>query len=412
MDLTPTERTQTLRAELLDFMDAHVYPAEAVYEEQRRAADAAHTLPSVVEDLKAEAQRRRLWNLFLPDPQWGPGLTNLEYAPLAEISGRSIVLAPEAMNCSAPDTGNMEVLAGWGTPEQQQRWLVPLLAGELRSCFGMTEPAVASSDARNMETRLERDGDEYVVTGRKWWSTGSADPRCKVAIVMGVSDPDAPPYARHSMVLVPLDALGVTIERDLTVFGFSDQHGHGEVTYDHVRVPAANLLGEEGRGFAIAQSRLGPGRIHHCMRLIGLCERAIDLMLDRVRSRDAFGGPLAEQGVIQEWIALSRIEVDQARLLVLRTAWLIDTVGAKTARAEVAAIKVAAARTACQVLDRAIQTFGGAGLSQDFPLAYGYAQARYLRIADGPDEVHLRTIARHELKREIIGASARGNVVA
>jgi acyl-CoA dehydrogenase len=400
MDFAPSERVAELSAQLLGFMAEHVYPAESVYAEQMREASDHHALPPVIEELKAEARRRGLWNLFLPDGRWGAGLSNLEYAPLAEITGRSIVIAPEAVNCAAPDTGNMEVLVRWGTEEQQQRWLVPLLEGEIRSCFGMTEPGVASSDATNIETTIERDGDDYVVNGRKWWSTGVSDSRCRVCIVMGITDADAPPYDRHSMILVPLDADGVTIERDLSVLGFTDQHGHGEVVFDAVRVPVANLIGAEGQGFAIAQGRLGPGRIHHCMRLIGLCERAIDLMVARARNRTAFGGPLSEQGVIQEWIALSRIEVEQARLLVLKAAWMMDTVGDKEARTEIAAIKVAAARTACAVLDRGIQTFGAAGLSQDFPLAYGYAQARYLRIADGPDEVHLRTIARRELRRE------------
>jgi acyl-CoA dehydrogenase len=409
MDFTHGVRTSALQKQLLAFMDEHVYPAETVYERERREAADAHALSPVVEALKAEARVRGLWNLFLPDARWGAGLTNLEYAPLAEIMGRSVVLAPEALNCAAPDTGNMEVLARYGTPEQQERWLVPLLEGEIRSCFGMTEPDVASSDARNMRTRIERDGDHYVVNGRKWWSTGALDQRCEVAIVMGITSRAAAPYRRHGMVLVPLDTPGVTIVRDLTVLGFTDQHGHGEIRYDDVCVPVGNLIGAEGDGFAIAQGRLGPGRIHHCMRAIGLSERALDLMIARVREREAFGGRLADQGVIQEWIALSRIELEQARLLVLKAAWLMDTVGSKAARSEISAIKVVAARTACAVIDRAIQAFGGAGVSQDFPLAYAYAHARTLRLVDGPDEVHLRSIARNELARHVAPTGAEAS---
>jgi acyl-CoA dehydrogenase len=345
-----------------------------------------------------------LWNLFLPDDKHGPGLTNLEYAPLAEITGRSIEIAPEAINCAAPDTGNMEVLAMFGTPEQQERWLQPLLEGEIRSCFGMTEPDVASSDATNMATTIVRDGDDYVINGRKWWSSGAMDPRCEIAIVMGLSNPDGPRYAQHSMILVPLDTPGVKVERDLSVFGYHDQHGHPEVSYTDVRVPRENIIGQEGMGFAIAQARLGPGRIHHCMRAIGMSERALELMVDRVRHRVAFGRPLAAQGVVREWIAESRIEIEQARLLVLKTAWMMDTVGNKHAQKEIAAIKVIAARLACRVTDRAIQAFGGAGVSGDFPLAALYAGARALRLADGPDEVHLRAVARLELAgREAFG---------
>jgi acyl-CoA dehydrogenase len=356
-------------------------------------------LPPIVEELKARARECGLWNLFLPDDRWGAGLSNLEYAPLAEITGRSPHMAPEALNCSAPDTGNMELLVAFGTPEQQQRWLAPLLNGEIRSCFGMTEPDVASSDPTNLATRIRRDADEYVITGRKWWSTGTGDPRCKVAIIMGVSDPEAEPHRRHSMILVPLDTPGVDVIRDLTTFGYTDQHGHGEVVYDDVRVPAANLLGEEGAGFAIAQARLGPGRIHHCMRAIGMAERSLELMVARAQARTAFGGPLAEQGVIATWIAESRIEIEQARLLVLKAAWLMDTVGNKAARTEIAAIKVVAARMLATVADRAIQVFGGKGVTEDVPLASFYAIARQLRIVDGPDEVHLRTVARQELRR-------------
>lgn len=397
MDFALSQRAEGLRNELLDFMDEHVYPSERVYEEQRR--EDLRRLPPVVEDLKTEARRRGLWNLFLPNEEWGAGLSNLDYAPLAEIMGRSMLLAPEATNCAAPDTGNMEVLVQFGTPEQQERWLKPLLEGQIRSCFGMTEPDVASSDATNIATTITRDGDEYVVNGRKWWSTGALDERCKIAIVMGVSDPDAAPHARHSQILVPLDAPGVSVVRDLSVFGYIDQHGHGEVVYDNVRVPAGNIIDHEGNGFAIAQARLGPGRIHHCMRLIGMAERSLDLMIDRANSRVAFGMPLSGQGVVQNAIAESRIDIEQARLLVFKAAWMMDTVGAKQARVEIAAIKVAAARIASQVIDRAMQVFGGAGMSQDFPLAYLYTQARYLRLADGPDEVHLRTIARQELRR-------------
>jgi acyl-CoA dehydrogenase len=398
MDFAHSERAQQLREALLDFMDSHVYPAEPVYAEQRRHGD-PHALPPIVEELKARARECGLWNLFLPDDRWGAGLSNLEYAPLAEITGRSPHIAPEALNCSAPDTGNMELLVDFGTPEQQQRWLAPLLNGEIRSCFGMTEPDVASSDPTNLATRIRRDADEYVITGRKWWSTGTGDPRCKVAIIMGVSDPEAEPHRRHSMILVPLDTPGVDVTRDLTTFGYTDQHGHGEVVYDDVRVPAANLLGEEGAGFAIAQARLGPGRIHHCMRAIGMAERSLELMVARAQARTVFGGPLAEQGVIATWIAESRIEIEQARLLVLKAAWLMDTVGNKAARTEIAAIKVVAARMLATVADRAIQVFGGKGVTEDVPLASFYAIARQLRIVDGPDEVHLRTVARQELRR-------------
>jgi acyl-CoA dehydrogenase len=398
MDFAHSERVQQLREALLDFMDSHVYPAEPVYAEQRRQGD-PHALPPIVQELKARARECGLWNLFLPDDRWGAGLSNLEYAPLAEITGRSPHIAPEALNCSAPDTGNMELLVDFGTPEQQQRWLAPLLNGEIRSCFGMTEPDVASSDPTNLATRIRRDADEYVITGRKWWSTGTGDPRCKVAIIMGVSDPQAEPHRRHSMILVPLDTPGVDVTRDLTTFGYTDQHGHGEVVYDDVRVPAANLLGEEGAGFAIAQARLGPGRIHHCMRAIGMAERSLELMVARAQARTAFGGPLAEQGVIATWIAESRIEIEQARLLVLNAAWLMDTVGNKAARTEIAAIKVVAARMLATVADRTIQVFGGKGVTEDVPLASFYAIARQLRIVDGPDEVHLRTVARQELRR-------------
>jgi len=395
-----SERTEEWRQRLQDFMDEHVTPSEPVYESQM--AEVGHdpaVTPPVIEDLKAEARRRGLWNLFLPDGNWGAGLSVLEYAPLAEITGRSPWIAPEATNCSAPDTGNMEILAEFGTPEQQQEWLVPLLDGEIRSCFSMTEPAVASSDATNISCRIEEDGDDFVITGRKWWSTGAVSTRCKIAIVMGVTSPDADPYHRQSMVLVPLDTPGVEIVRNVKVFGYRERGGHAEIDFDGARVPKSNLLGEEGSGFAIAQARLGPGRIHHCMRLIGMAERAFDIMCTRAQERVAFGKPLAEQGVIQNWIAESRIKIEQARLMVLKAAWLIDTVGVKGARIEISAIKVAVPEMAIWVIDRGIQVLGGAGVSDDFPLAALYAHARTLQIADGPDEVHKRSVARRELKR-------------
>jgi len=381
-------------------MDEHIYPAEPVFREQLAESGDPFFRPPILEELKVEARKRGLWNLFLPDERFGAGLTNLEYAPLAEITGRSPI-APEALNCAAPDTGNMEILAAFGTPDQQRDWLEPLLEGEIRSCFAMTEPDVASSDATNMEARIERDGDEYVINGRKWWTSGAASPRCKLAIFMGVTDPEADSYRQHSMILVPLDTPGVTIERILPVFGYDDgaHGGHCEVLFEDVRVPAENMLGDEGSGFAIAQSRLGPGRIHHCMRAIGMAERAFDLMCRRAHTRFPFGKPLARQGVVQNWIAESRIEIEQARLLVLKTAWLMDTAGNKGARIEVSAIKVSAPEVAVRVIDRAIQVHGGGGVSDDFPLAAMYAHARTLRIADGPDEVHKMSIARRELHR-------------
>ncbi|HVM40241.1 MAG TPA: acyl-CoA dehydrogenase family protein [Acidimicrobiia bacterium] len=398
MDFAYSAKVEELRENLLDFMETHVYPAEPVAAEQVRASGDRYHHPQVMEDLKAEARRRGLWNLFLPDQEWGAGLTNLEYAPLAEITGRSH-LAPEALNCAAPDTGNMEILAEFGTPEQKDEWLVPLLEGEIRSCFSMTEPAVASSDATNISTAIRRDGDDYVIQGRKWFTSGAMDHRCKIAIVMGVSDPDTDPYRRQSMILVPLDTPGVKIERALSVFGYDGGHGHAEIHYDDVRVPASNLLGEEGGGFAIAQARLGPGRIHHCMRTIGLAERAFDLMCTRAHQRKPFGKTLAEQGVIRDWVAESRIRIEQARLLTLKTAWLMDTVGKKGARIEISAIKVAAMAAAEYVVDKAIQVHGAAGVTQDFPLAQMFAAVRSLRFADGPDEVHKVVIARRELAR-------------
>ncbi|SCG39200.1 acyl-CoA dehydrogenase family protein [Micromonospora coxensis] len=401
MDFEPTARAAEHLKRLQEFMDEHVYPAEAVYAAQRAELAAAgnrHHLPAVVEDLKAEARRRGLWNLFLPDVS---GLTNVEYAPLAELMGRSIDLAPEATNCAAPDTGNMEILHMFGTAEHKERWLRPLLDGEIRSAFAMTEPDVASSDATNISTRIERDGDSYVINGRKWWTTGIADPRCRIMIVMGKTDPSADTHRQQSMILVPVDTPGVEVVRSLPVFGYHDQHGHGEVVFTDVRVPASHLLGEEGGGFALAQARLGPGRIHHCMRAIGLAERALSLLVRRATSRVAFGQELARQGVVQQQIAESRMAIEQARLLTLKAAWMIDRYGAKNARTEIAAIKVIAPRVALEVVDRAIQVHGGAGVSDDFPLAAMYAGARTLRIADGPDEVHVRDVARREIRRHL-----------
>ena len=399
MDFDLSPKATDYLGRLQSFMDEHVFPAESVYRDYRtKAGYGDHTLPPVVEDLKAEARRRGLWNLFLPDES---GLSNLDYASLAELTGWSIHLAPEALNCAAPDTGNMEVLHMFGTPSQKQQWLQPLLDGEIRSAFGMTEPDVASSDATNIATRIERDGDSYVLNGRKWWTTGINDPRCKIMIVMGKTDLSESVHRQQSMVLVPVDAPGVEVLRALPVFGYQDQHGHGEVSFTDVRVPVTNLIGNEGDGFMIAQARLGPGRIHHCMRSIGIAERALSLMCKRAASRVAFGRPLAEQGVVQQQIAESRIEIEQARLLTLKAAWLIDNVGARGARTEIAAIKVIAPRMALSVLDRAIQVHGGAGVSDDFPLAEMWAGMRTLRLADGPDEVHLRTVARQELGKYV-----------
>jgi acyl-CoA dehydrogenase len=399
MDFTLSDTAQGLRDTLDAFLHEHVYPAEAVYEQQLRAAGDPHAQPAVMDELKAEARRQGLWNLFLPHAtEWSPGLSNLDYAPLAELTGRSAI-APEALNCSPPDTGNMELLTMFGTPEQQALWLKPLLDGELRSAFLMTEPAVASSDATNVQTSIVRDGDDWVINGHKWWISGAGDPRCRIGIVMGKTDPDAASHRQQSMVLVPLDAPGVTIERDLLVFGYNDREGHCEVRLENVRVPAEYLLGEVGGGFAMSQARLGPGRIHHCMRSIGSAERALELMCVRARDRVAFGAPLATQGVVQEAIADSRIEIDQARLLTLHAAWLMDTVGNREARGAISAIKVAVPTMAARVIDRAIQVHGGAGLSQDFPLAAAYAHQRVLRLADGPDEVHRRAVARLELRK-------------
>ena len=396
-DESPT--IKELRQRLLTFMDDHVYPNESTFRSQ--IAEGDRWRPTrIVEELKLKARAVGLWNLFLPRSEYGAGLTNTEYAPLCEIMGRSPGFAPEIFNCSAPDTGNMEVLVRYGTAEQKRQWLEPLLAGEIRSCFAMTEPDVASSDATNIRSQIVRESNDYVINGRKWWISGAGDPRCRVAIFMGESSPAAPKHQRQSMILVPLDAPGITIKRMLSVFGYDDApHGHAEIEFRDVRVPAANMLLGEGRGFEIAQGRLGPGRIHHCMRLVGIAERALGQMCCRVKSRVAFGKPLAEQGTIRADIAKSRIEIDQARLLTLRAAQLMDTVGNKAARSEIAQIKVVAPRMALAVLDRAIQAHGGGGVSDDFFLAQAWAHARTLRLADGPDEVHLEAIAKIELNR-------------
>ena len=398
MDFALSPETEGLRERLRTFIDERVEPAVPVYRDQVEASGDPHSHPPVMEELKAEARRRGLWNLFLPDKRFGPGLTNVEYAPLCELMGTNL-LSAEATNCSAPDTGNMEILASFGTPLQQDEFLAPLLEGEIRSCFAMTEPWVASSDATNIQSRITRDGDGYVINAHKWWTSGAASPRCRFAILMGVSNPDADPYHRHSMVLVPLDAPGVRIVRTLPVFGHDAGGGHCETLYENVRVPAEYLLGEEGGGFAIAQARLGPGRIHHCMRAIGMAEQALALLCARAQQRVAFGQHLADNAVVQERVAESRIEIEQARLLTMKAAWLMDTVGNKGARFEIAAIKVVAARLATTVIDRAIQQFGGAGVSDDWPLAQLYTHARTLHLVDGPDEVHRQQIARRELRR-------------
>ena len=404
MDFDYSKKVQDLREEVMRFMEEYVYPNEKTYHDQHVQGENRWAIPPIMEELKEKARDAGLWNLFLPDSEYGAGLSNLEYAPLCEIMGRSPI-APEVFNCNAPDTGNMEVLVRYGSEEQKEKWLKPLLNGEIRSCFAMTEPAVASSDATNIRSRIELDGDEYVVNGRKWWSTGAPDPRCKIAIFMGKTDPEAPRHGQQSMILVPLDAEGVAIERTLPVFGYDDApHGHAEISFDNVRVPKENIIWDEGKGFAIAQGRLGPGRIHYCMRLVGVAERAIELMCERVKEREAFGKPLAEQGVIMEWIANSRIEIEQSRLLTLKAAHMMDTLGNKEAKAEIAMIKIVAPNTTLRVLDRAIQAFGGAGVSEDFPLANFWAASRTLRLADGPDEVHRTAVAKLELKKERKGS--------
>jgi acyl-CoA dehydrogenase len=413
MDFGYDDRTEEFRKRLLAFMDECVYPAEPVFAAQVRDNEQAGRLwqrPAVIGDLKAEARGRGLWNLFLAHHPAGAGLTNLQYAPLAEITGRSPALAPEALNCAAPDTGNMEVLAEFGSPEQQERWLRPLLDGAIRSAFCMTEPDVASSDATNIATRIERVGDEYVINGRKWWSSGAMNPGCEIFIVMGRTAWDGDRHRQQSMILVPRDTAGVTIQRGVSLFGYQDgpHGGHAEVEFADARVPAGNLIAGEGEGFAIAQARLGPGRIHHCMRLIGSAERALELLCRRVTSRVAFGKPLAEQGVIQEWIAEARVRIEQARLMVLKTAWLMDTAGNKGAHTEIQAIKIITPAMAEWVIDKAITAHGAAGVSQDFPLAYLWANARTLRFADGPDEVHKRSLARRELRPYRVARESAG----
>ena len=399
MNFDLTDRCKDYLLRVQAFMDERIYPAEAVYERQMEASGDPHFHPPVLEELKDEARRRGLWNLFHPHEEWGPGLTNAEYAPLAELMGRSLHIAPEAMNCNAPDTGTMEVLTLFGTDEHKDKFLRPLLDGEIRSAFAMTEPHVASSDARNIEMSIVRDGDEYILNGRKWWASNALHKNCRVLIVMGKTNPGGPPQRQQSMLVVPIDTPGVTILRGLPVFGYQDRVGHAEIDFDNVRVPATALLAEEGDGFAISQARLGPGRIHHCMRAIGMAERALELMCDRAQSRVTFGQSLSERSNIGDWIAESRIDLEMIRLLTMKTAWLMDTVGNRHARVEIAAIKVAAPQVALKIVDRAIQVHGGGGVSDDFPLASMYAQLRTLRMADGPDEVHKRTITQHELRK-------------
>ncbi len=399
MDFELSDRAKELQGSLLAFMDEHVYPAEPVWLEQVRAGSTPHVHPAITEQLKAEAQRRGLWNLFLPDADNGAGLSNCEYAPLAEIMGRTKIAA-EACNCAAPDTGNMEVLHQFGSDDQKQRWLVPLLDGEIRSAFAMTEPDVASADATNIEMRIDREGDEYVLNGRKWWTTNAMHPNLRILIVMGKTDPTAATYQQQSMVLVPIDTPGVTVLRSLPVFGYRDAEGHGELEFTDARVPVQNIVAGEGMGFLIAQARLGPGRIHHCMRAIGAAERALELMCRRADERETFGKPVSANANIRDWIAESRIELEMARLLVMKTAWLMDTVGNQNARIEISGIKFAVPKICLQIIDRSIQVHAGAGVSDDFPLAQMYAHLRTLRLADGPDEVHKLSLARQELRRQ------------
>ncbi len=400
MDFAYPDKVNTLRRQVSDFMERYIYPNQQTYRDQIAASGNPHHHAEIIDDLKPKARAEGLWNLFLPDAEYGAGLTNLEYAPLAEIMGR-VGWASEVFNCAAPDTGNMEILAQFGTPEQKKQWLEPLLNGEIRSAFAMTEPDVASSDASNIQLSIKREGDEYVLNGRKWWISGAARPRCKIMIVMGKTAPDSPDrYTQQSMILVPRDTPGVTIVRNLPVMGYIDNESHCEVLFENVRVPTSNLLGEEGSGFAIAQARLGPGRIHHCMRAIGAAQYALDLMCERALKRVAFGKTLAEQGVIQDWIAQSHVEIEQARLLTLKAAWMIDTLGKKAAQNEIAMIKIVAPQVMTDVVNRAIQVFGGAGMSDDFPLASMYAHGRTLHIVDGPDEVHKRALARAVIRQK------------
>ncbi|WP_272032099.1 acyl-CoA dehydrogenase [Oceanobacillus kimchii] len=399
MEFEYSDKVKSYQEKLTSFMESYIYPNEKLYQEHLDPMDRFSTIPPILEELKQKAKDEKLWNLFLPDSDYGVGLTNLEYAPLCEIMGRS-GLAPEVFNCAAPDTGNMETIERYGSKEQKKAWLEPLLNGEIRSCFSMTEPDVASSDATNIKASIVRDGDEYVINGTKWWSSGAGDPRCKIAIVMGKSNPTAKKHKQQSMILVPMNTPGVTIKRTLPVFGYDHApHGHAEIEYTNVRVPASNMLLGEGRGFEIAQGRLGPGRIHHCMRTIGAAERALELLCKRVLSRETFGKKLAEQGVIQEWIANARMNIEQARLLTLKAAYMMDTVGNKEAKSEIAMIKVVAPNMALDVIDKAIQVMGAAGVSEDYPIAASWANIRTLRLADGPDEVHRRSIAKWELNK-------------
>jgi acyl-CoA dehydrogenase len=399
MEFELSDRAKDFRERLQAFLDERVHPVEREYVEAVRAAGTPHHYPPLMEELKEEARRRGLWNLFLPDPEHGAGLSYLDYAPLAELMGRTMIGA-EVCNCSAPDTGNMEVLHQFGTEEQRAQWLQPLLDGEIRSGFAMTEPDVASSDATNVALRMDRDGDDFVLNGRKWWTTGVMHPRCRILIVMGKTELEAPVYAQQSMLLVPLDTPGLEIVRSLPVFGYEDPEGHGELRFTDVRVPQSNIIAAPGAGFLIAQARLGPGRIHHCMRAIGAAERALELLCARADARETFGKPVSTRSNIRDWIAEARIEIEMARLFVMKTAWLVDTVGGKNARIEVAGIKVAVPNIALKIIDRAIQVHGGAGVSDDFPLAWMYAHMRTLRLADGPDEVHKLSIARRELRRQ------------